>query len=81
MTEKEKPDESGQVPPPSYIEAVSHPPPPGPPGPRSGDCLLEVGQVRPTAAQELGSERVEVTCRACHRQVRLSDTQTVISSL
>ena len=77
MTEKEKPAEAGEAPPPSYTEAVGQPASVSP-GPRSGDCLVELGQqrprqhLRPRAAQDLGSERVEVTCRACSKRVRLS---------
>ena len=65
----EKPDDEGQAPPPSYNEVVQ----PLQPGPRPGDCLLELGQERPRPAQELGAERVEVRCGACHRQVRRTD--------
>ena len=63
----EKLEDGVQVPPPSYHEVVQ--PPLHPPGPRPGDCLLEVVGEGARPDQELGTERLEVTCRACHRQV------------
>ena len=63
MTEKERSDktEDGQVPPPSYYETV---------GPMSEAGPVEVEVER--LALVLGEERVEVTCRACSKRVRLS---------
>ena len=67
MTEKERSDkiEDGQVPPPSYYETVGHDRPL-----MSEAGPVEVAVERP--ALVLGEERVEVTCRACSKRVRLS---------
>ena len=67
MIEKERSDktEDGQVPPPSYYETVGHGRPP-----MSEAVPVEVAVERP--ALVLGEERVEVTCRACSKRVRLS---------